>query len=107
MSWIWEKSATWRWLVATTKRSPAAMAAFTIGMCVVPYYGGKLVMAGTNMATEQGTSLEQQLRARQTLEHKVTLSLPDVLFWPICMCTLVRAGRLKTALFSHDTTVVL
>ena len=71
MSWIWEKSATWRWLVAVTKRSPAAMAAFTIGMCVVPYYGGKVVMSGTSMVTEQGTSLEQQLRARQTLEHKV------------------------------------
>ena len=71
MSWIWEKSATWRWLVAVTKRSPAAMAAFTIGMCVVPYYAGKAVMSGTSMVTEQGTSLEQQLRARQTLEHKV------------------------------------
>ena len=47
------------------------MAAFTIGMCVVPYYAGKVVMAGTNMRAEQGTSLEQQLRARQTLEHKV------------------------------------
>ena len=71
MSWIWEKSSTWRWLVATTKRSPGAMAVFTIGMCVVPYYAGKVVMAGTNMRAEQGTSLEQQLRARQTLEHKV------------------------------------
>ena len=47
------------------------MAAFTIGMCVVPYYAGKVVMAGTNMRAEEGTSLEQQLRARQTLEHKV------------------------------------
>ena len=73
MSWIWEKSATWRLLVAITKRSPAAMAAFTIGMCVVPYYAGKAVMSGTSMVTEQGTSLEQQLRARQTLEHKVRL----------------------------------
>ncbi|CAK0787335.1 hypothetical protein CVIRNUC_010553 [Coccomyxa viridis] len=71
MSWIWEKSATWRWLVAVTKRSPAAMTAFTIGMCVVPYYAGQAVMSGTSMVTEQGTSLEQQLRARQTLEHKV------------------------------------
>ena len=59
--------------MATTKRSPAAMAAFTIGMCVVPYYAGKVVMAGTNMRAEEGTSLEQQLRARQTLEHKARL----------------------------------
>ena len=51
------------------------MVAFTIGMCVVPYYAGNLVMAGTSMSTEQGTSLEQQLRARQTLEHKVRLVL--------------------------------
>ena len=48
------------------------MAAFTVGMCVVPYYAGKVVMAGTNMSTEEGSSLEQQLRARQTLEHKVS-----------------------------------
>ncbi|CAL5222336.1 g4685 [Coccomyxa viridis] len=47
------------------------MAAFTVGMCVVPYYAGKVVMAGTNMRAEEGTSLEQKLRARQTLEHKV------------------------------------
>ena len=79
MSWIWEKSATWRWLVAVTKRSPAAMAAFTIGMCVVPYYAGQAVMSGTSMVTKQGTSLEQQLRARQTLEHKVrSIIAPDV-----------------------------
>ena len=57
--------------MAVTKRSPAAMAAFTISMCVVPYYAGQAVMSGTSMVTEQGTSLEQQLRARQTLEHKV------------------------------------
>ena len=76
MSWLWEKSATWRWLVATTKRSPAAMAAFTITMCVVPYYTGKMVMAGTDTQIQQGTSLEQQLRARETLEHKVCQLLP-------------------------------
>lgn len=51
------------------------MAAFTVGMCVVPYYAGKVVMAGTNMRAEEGTSLEQKLRARQTLEHKVGVSV--------------------------------
>ena len=65
--------------MAVTKRSPAAMTAFTIGMCVVPYYAGQAVMSGTSMVTEQGTSLEQQLRARQTLEHKVrSIIAPDV-----------------------------
>jgi len=73
MSWIWEKSATWRKLVAITKHSPAAMVAFTVAMVVVPYGLGKVVMTGTNPQKE--TDLERQLRSRATLEHKVRLQL--------------------------------
>ncbi len=69
MSWIWEKSATWRKLVAVTKQSPAAMATFTVAMFVVPYALGKVVMSGTNPQAE--SDLERQLRSRATLEHKV------------------------------------
>ncbi|KAK9909489.1 hypothetical protein WJX75_003089 [Coccomyxa subellipsoidea] len=69
MSWIWEKSATWRKLVAVTKHSPAAMATFTVAMFVVPYALGKVVMSGTNPEKESG--LERQLRSRATLEHKM------------------------------------
>lgn len=74
MSWIWEKSATWRKLVAITKYSPAAMVAFTVAMVVVPYGLGKVVMTGTNPQKE--TDLERQLRSRATLEHKVRLPTP-------------------------------
>lgn len=69
MSWIWEKSATWRKLVAVTKHSPAAMATFTVAMFVVPYALGKVIMSGTN--PEKESDLERQLRSRATLEHKV------------------------------------
>lgn len=81
MSWIWEKSATWRRIVAVTKQSPLAMAGFTVVACAVPYYLGSLVMQGTNSemrggvheqrAGEPQTPLEEKLRKRMTADHKL------------------------------------
>ncbi len=67
-SW-YEKSATWRRIVAVTKQSPAAMAAFTVVCFGVPYVMGKGVMWVFN-PREEG-ALERQLRERATMDHKV------------------------------------
>lgn len=52
-----------------TKQSPAAMAAFTVVCFGVPYALGKGVMWVFN-PREEG-ALEQQLRERATVHHKV------------------------------------
>lgn len=49
MSWIWEKSPTWRWIVRGTRGNPLAMGAFTFTtMFAIPIGLGSLVMSGTN-----------------------------------------------------------
>lgn len=49
MSWIWEKSPTWRWIVRGTRGNPLAMGAFTLTtMFAIPIGLGSLVMSGTN-----------------------------------------------------------
>ncbi len=63
MSWLWEKSRTWRRIVATTKQSRLAMAGFTVVACAVPYYAGKLVLYVSNSIllhlTQSSTRLQR------------------------------------------------
>lgn len=114
MLWIYEKSATWRRIVAVTKQSPAAMLAFTATMFVVPYGLGKVVMSGTN--PQQESELERQLRQRATLEHKVCLLplpvRPGIYIsrcWAKLFCTNKEQGSilamapLWTGIFFHST----
>ncbi len=49
MSWLFEKSRTWRIIVATTKRSPLAMAGFTVFAFATPYYLGSLIMQASHL----------------------------------------------------------
>lgn len=68
MAWIFEHSATWRRIIAVTRDSPVAMAAFTAA-CFGGAYGlGKLAMAGTD---SREAALEAELRSRMTTDHKV------------------------------------
>jgi sugar (pentulose or hexulose) kinase len=73
MSLLYEKSATWRKVVAATKQSPLYMAAFTATCFIVPCLVGSVVMWGTNDTFE--AEKEKVLRARQTVDHQVTSSL--------------------------------
>lgn len=67
-SW-YERSATWRKIVAVTKQSPAAMAAFTVFCFGAPYAMGKGVMWLAN--PREDSQLEQLLRERANVDHKV------------------------------------
>ena len=53
--------------------SPLAMAGFTAGCFGAAYVLGAVVMAGT----DREASLEKQLRARQTMDHKVRAPKPS------------------------------
>ena len=67
MAWLFEHSATWRRIVATTRNSPVAMAGFTVTCFGVAYGLGKLTMAGT----DREAKLEAKLRGSMTMDHKV------------------------------------
>lgn len=69
MAWLYDKSATWRKIVAFTRQSPWYMAGFAVACFGVPYAVGQLVMGATN--PPQQTELERRLRARQTVDHQV------------------------------------
>lgn len=67
MAWLFEHSATWRRIVATTRNSPVAMAGFTVTCFGVAYGLGKLTMVGT----DREAKLEAKLRGSMTMDHKV------------------------------------
>ena len=47
MSWIWEKSPAWRWIVRGTRGNPVAMTAFSVTtMFAIPIALGTVVMNG-------------------------------------------------------------
>jgi hypothetical protein len=81
MSFIYEKSRTWRRIVLITKQSPLAMAGFTAVMFAGSWYAGKFVMQGTNgemqgpkdqqAAGVPQNDLEAKLRRRMTIDHQV------------------------------------
>ncbi|CAM6021245.1 unnamed protein product [Sphagnum balticum] len=61
MSFLFEKSATWRWIVASSKASKAFYATFA-GVClVVPWMLGHAVMSTTNRSQLE---LNEELRRR-------------------------------------------
>jgi hypothetical protein len=73
MAYLYEKSATWRRLVAFTKKGPLYMALFA-GVCVgAPMMLGNSVMNKTNPDHE--TDLERQLRARSSMHDKASGSM--------------------------------
>ena len=69
MAWIYEKSATWRRIVAVTKQSPLAMAGFTAFCFGVPYLLGKVVMGATNPELEERKA--KALRDSSSMHQKV------------------------------------
>jgi hypothetical protein len=48
MAWLYEKSATWRKIVAFTRQGPLYMATFAGLAVAVPYLAGDLIMNRTN-----------------------------------------------------------
>ena len=76
MSWIWEKSSTWRWIVRGTRGNPLAMSVFTATtMFAVPIGLGTLVMNGTN--PELDAAKIEKLRRDAGLDTKIMVRLPD------------------------------
>jgi len=72
MSYIWEKSSTWRWIVRGTRGSPLAMTVFTgVTMFAVPIGVGTLVMHGTNPETEMDEAKIAKLRRDAGLDTKI------------------------------------
>ncbi|KAK9816747.1 hypothetical protein WJX72_004525 [[Myrmecia] bisecta] len=69
MAWLYEKSATWRKIVAVTRQSPLAMSIFGVSCFAVPYGMAKLAMWGTN--PENDAAKERLLRERSSLSHQV------------------------------------
>jgi hypothetical protein len=68
MAWLYEKSATWRRIVAFTSRSPLAMASFA----AVTLGGTALLGARVQRATDtEGSPLEAQLRARGSVDAQM------------------------------------
>ncbi|KAK6947185.1 hypothetical protein RJ641_000658 [Dillenia turbinata] len=59
MAALWEKSATWRWIVTKTRESKPFFFAFATVCGVIPGVIGYCVMQATNSSNEQ---LEAQLR---------------------------------------------
>ena len=71
MAWLFEKSRTWRVIVAVTKQNTAAMVGFSAVCCAVPYYLGKLTMGATNPEVE--SEHEKHLRGKASLHQKASL----------------------------------
>ena len=74
MAWVFEKSPTWRRIVAKTRESPAFYAGFAAACFAVPYGVGKVVMWATNpeVARKRDVALQAELRGRQTYHHEVS-----------------------------------
>lgn len=74
MAWVFEKSPTWRRIVARTKESPGFYATFAAACFVAPYGLGKAVMWATNPETarKRDMALQAELKGRQTYHHEVT-----------------------------------
>lgn len=74
MAWVFEKSPTWRRIVAKSRESPAFYASFAAACFVVPYGVGKAVMWATNpeVARKRDVALQAELRGRQTYHHEVS-----------------------------------
>ncbi|DBA94988.1 TPA: hypothetical protein ACH3X1_002511 [Trebouxia sp. C0004] len=72
MAWVFEKSPTWRRIVAKTKESPSFYAGFAAACFVVPYGLGKAVMWATNpeVARKRDMALQAELKGRQTYHHE-------------------------------------
>ena len=76
MSWIWEKSSTWRWIVRGTRGNPLAMSVFTATtMFAVPIGLGTLVMNGT--IPEMDAAKIEKLRRDAGLDTKIMVRFPD------------------------------
>lgn len=74
MSFLWEKSGTWRWIVRTSRDSKPFFIAFATVCGVIPGIIGYGVMQVTNSRTEQ---LESQLRQKarpETLVRRIPSS---------------------------------
>ncbi|KAG0595378.1 hypothetical protein M758_UG161600 [Ceratodon purpureus] len=71
MSFLWEKSGTWRWAVTKGKQSKGFFLAFT-SICLVSSWAlGVAVMQTTNLSQ---TQLDEELRKRNGADPMVTIS---------------------------------
>ncbi|XP_024367457.1 uncharacterized protein [Physcomitrium patens] len=61
MSWLWEKSGTWRWVVMNSKYNKGFFFAFTTLCFMGSWALGEAVMRTTNMSQ---ISLDEELRRR-------------------------------------------
>lgn len=72
MSWIWETSPTWRWIVRGTRGNPLAMTVFTgVTMFAVPIGLGTVIMNGTN--PEVDAAKIAKLRKDAGLDAKIVV----------------------------------
>lgn len=72
MAWLYEKSATWRWIIRTSKQSPMWTAVFGVAFVGVPYVAGRLTLAGTNPEVIN-PEWEQKLKAKQSVDYQVRM----------------------------------
>lgn len=61
MSFLWEKSGTWRWIVINSKRSKGFFLGFTSLCLMGSWVLGEAVMSATNLSPSQ---LDEELRKR-------------------------------------------
>ncbi|CAI0448862.1 unnamed protein product [Linum tenue] len=73
MSFLWEKSQTWRWLVRRTRDSRPFFFGFATVCGVVPGVIGYCVMQLTN---SRNPELELRLRQKERPDSTVSLSPP-------------------------------
>jgi hypothetical protein len=68
MSWLWEKSGTWRWVVMNSKHSRGFFLAFTSLSLMGAWALGEAVMRTTNLSQ---TQLDEELRKRARSDSMV------------------------------------
>lgn len=98
MSFLWEKSSSWRWIVRQTRDSKPFFFAFATVCGVVPGAIGYCVMQLTNSSNEQ---LESELRRNARPDTLVSTSLSISLSRRIVICFSIRKNNSYT--LSHLT----
>lgn len=72
MSFLWEKSGTWRWIVINSKQSKGFFLGFTSLCLMGSWVLGEAVMSATNLSPSQ---LDEELRKRGREDSMVHVSI--------------------------------
>lgn len=72
MSYLWEKSGTWRWIVINSKQSKGFFLGFTSLCLMGSWVLGEAVMSATNLSPSQ---LDEELRKRGREDSMVHVSI--------------------------------